>query len=331
MTCSTILQPANLEGSQKDNEYSRSTGPCLTISGFHLPDSDRTDAYNLLRLSDGRDLAYLEWGDPDGFPAFYFHGSPSSRLEGAFADAAARKYSIRLIATDRPGYGRSSFQPRRRFSDWLDDVIELADALNIERFGVAGHSGGGPHLFACGVYIDSARLKFIGALGPWGPMATPEISSGLNRVDRFYAGLAQKYPPIMRALFAPLGWTARYWPKLFFKIMSLSVSTADKEAMKDARFLEHFQRMEREAFRQGSRGGAHEAMIAFRSWGFDIAAVRVPTYIWLGAEDVFVSNQMGHYLAQTIPDAELHLISGKGHFNIANWDDIFRVCRRHIV
>ncbi len=33
-------------------------------------------------LPDGRALAYLEWGDSTGYPAFYFHGTPSSRLEG---------------------------------------------------------------------------------------------------------------------------------------------------------------------------------------------------------------------------------------------------------
>ena len=32
-------------------------------------------------LPDGRRLAYQQFGAADGFPAFYFHGTPSSRLE----------------------------------------------------------------------------------------------------------------------------------------------------------------------------------------------------------------------------------------------------------
>ncbi|MBN4678485.1 alpha/beta hydrolase, partial [Pandoraea nosoerga] len=70
-----------------------------------LPERIRTDEADVLMLPDGRALAYLEWGDSTGYPAFYFHGTPSSRLEGAFADGAARRTGFRLIAIDRPGYG----------------------------------------------------------------------------------------------------------------------------------------------------------------------------------------------------------------------------------
>lgn len=47
-----------------------------------LPERIRTDEADVLMLPDGRALAYLEWGDSIGYPAFYFHGTPSSRLEG---------------------------------------------------------------------------------------------------------------------------------------------------------------------------------------------------------------------------------------------------------
>jgi pimeloyl-ACP methyl ester carboxylesterase len=36
---------------------------------------------NSLTLPDGRKVAYAEFGQPDGYPVLYFHGSPSSRLE----------------------------------------------------------------------------------------------------------------------------------------------------------------------------------------------------------------------------------------------------------
>lgn len=295
-----------------------------------IPRGDRTEEFALLALPDGRELAFLEWGDPEGFPAFYFHGTPSSRLEGAFADAAARKQGFRLIATDRPGFGRSDFQPGRRFGDWPRDVCALADHLGIDAFGVVGHSGAGPHLFACGAFIERRRLQFIGALGPWGPIASADVTTGLNALDRFYMGLARRLPWSLRAAFAPLGWSATYWPGLFFGVMEAAVSRTDKAALRNEAFLDTFRRMEREAFRQGSRGGAHEAMIAFRPWDFDVAQVRVPTYIWLGEEDLFVPVAMGRYLGERIPGAELHLVPGKGHFNIENWNDIFAACAGRI-
>ena len=89
--------------------------------------------------------------------------------------------------------------------------------------------------------------------------------------------------------------------------------------------------MEREAFRQGSRGPAQEALMAYRPWGFDVAAVQVPVHVWLGEEDVFVPNAMGQYLERTLPDVEFQLVPKKGHFNIENWADILAACRRRIV
>ena len=62
---------------------------------------------------DGRALGYAEYGDRAGKPVFYFHGFPGSRLEIGPASAAASDTRVRLIAVDRPGYGRSDFKPAR--------------------------------------------------------------------------------------------------------------------------------------------------------------------------------------------------------------------------
>ena len=53
-----------------------------------------------LRLATGRLLAYDEHGAVDGTPIFYFHGSPSTRLEWHLfgSDALARKLKVRVIS-----------------------------------------------------------------------------------------------------------------------------------------------------------------------------------------------------------------------------------------
>jgi pimeloyl-ACP methyl ester carboxylesterase len=277
-------------------------------------------------LADGRRLAYGEWGDPGGFPVFYCHGTPGSRLEGAFADRPARSRQLRIVAPDRPGYGRSTFQPSRRFRDWPDDLSALSDSLGLARYGVVGHSGAGPHLFACGAFLPPERLAFVGALGPWGPVATPEIMAGLNRLDRLYARLAQRTPSVMRASFAPIGWCARYWPAMFVRLLEAAVSPPDKAALRDAEVRRVLRSSELEAFRQGGRGAAHEAGIAYRAWDFDLAQVRVPTHIWLGEEDIFVSREMGRYLERTIPGVDFRWVPGAGHLDVSLWDGILTAC-----
>ena len=305
-------------------------GLSMTPEPQFPPGKIRENECAVFQLADGRALAYMEWGRRDGFPVFYFHGTPSSRLEGAFADQAAARCGFRLIAIDRPGFGRSAFQKKRRFKDWPGDVCALADGLGVKEFGVAGHSGAGPHLFACGVFVEAARLKFIGGLGPWGPVATPAIRSSMNSLDRFFTGVARRAPWVMGAAFAPLGWAATYWPGLFFRIMKSAVSPADRERMRDGDVMRIFRAMQCEAFRQGARGGAYEAYLAFTDWGFDIADVRTPTHIWVGDEDIWISQEMGRYLERTIPHVDFHWAKGKGHFNIENWDDIFAACKTHL-
>jgi len=84
-------------------------------------------------LPDGRDLGWLELGDPEGVPVFAFHGTPGSRLQFEIEDSPIRAAGLRLICPDRPGYGLSTFQLGRRLVDWPADVAYLADHLGIDR------------------------------------------------------------------------------------------------------------------------------------------------------------------------------------------------------
>jgi pimeloyl-ACP methyl ester carboxylesterase len=102
-----------------------------------------SSAQNVL-LSDGRKLAFCQYGDANGRPLLYLHGAGSSRLEPAYADGYARQQGIRLIPIDRPGYGRSTAKHDYRFLSVARDVLELADALQLGRFSVAGMSAGAP-------------------------------------------------------------------------------------------------------------------------------------------------------------------------------------------
>ncbi|MGI4944133.1 MAG: alpha/beta fold hydrolase, partial [Janthinobacterium lividum] len=94
-------------------------------------------------------ISVEEYGDPAGPPVLYFHGWPASRLEaGLIPDL-----SVRLLALDRPGYGRSTPQPGRTLLDWPADVAAVADRLGLAKFHVVGLSGGGPYAAACALAL----------------------------------------------------------------------------------------------------------------------------------------------------------------------------------
>jgi pimeloyl-ACP methyl ester carboxylesterase len=93
--------------------------------------------------SGGRVLGVSEAGDPAGVPVLTLHGSPGAGLIYGLVDRDARQRGIRMLAYDRPGYGRSTPQPGRSVADCANDVRAIAATLGIDRLGVWGISGGG--------------------------------------------------------------------------------------------------------------------------------------------------------------------------------------------
>jgi pimeloyl-ACP methyl ester carboxylesterase len=87
------------------------------------------------RTQDGRNLSYVEVGDPHGPLVIHNHGGPSTRFEARLFANSASKNRLRLICVDRPGMGQSSPQEIRTYSGWADDLITIADALGYHKFG----------------------------------------------------------------------------------------------------------------------------------------------------------------------------------------------------
>ena len=112
-----------------------------------LPTLDTSERYhNTVQLPDGRTLAWAEAGSPSGFPVFFLHGFPGSRMEARGLEDIGRRHDLRFICPERPGYGMSTFQPGRRLLDWPVDLRFLArEHLDMKRYSVLGGSGGGPH------------------------------------------------------------------------------------------------------------------------------------------------------------------------------------------
>src|SRR5690348_12319336 len=122
----------------------------------------------MIDLRDGRRVAVEEWGSPSGSPVLLLHGTPGSRLGPVPRPLVLYQLGIRLITFDRPGYGRSDRMPGRRVADVAADVLEIADALGLERFGVLGRSGGGPHALACAALLPerTTRAAVLVGLAP---------------------------------------------------------------------------------------------------------------------------------------------------------------------
>ena len=95
-------------------------------------------------LDNGQILAQ-ESGDLEGFPVFFVHPAPGSRVVFSPQREHAEKHGIRLLTYSRPGYGGSSRRQGGSVLDGASDIISIADHLGIDSFSVFGYAEGGPY------------------------------------------------------------------------------------------------------------------------------------------------------------------------------------------
>lgn len=102
-----------------------------------------------IALANGAIAHYVEAGPPDGSPVMLLHGG----LPGSSGTAGWRfmlpylaELGLRVIAPDRPGFGQADTRPehwpRRGFLSWMQYVVDLLDALGIDRVRLGGNSQG---------------------------------------------------------------------------------------------------------------------------------------------------------------------------------------------
>ncbi|WP_432971767.1 alpha/beta fold hydrolase [Dactylosporangium sp. CA-233914] len=146
-----------------------------------------------LTLPDGRRLSWAEHGDPAGAPVVFLPGTPGSPADRPDGNALA---GIRLIAVDRPGYGRSTPARRPTLLGVAGDVEVLMRTLGIECFGVAGFSGGAPYAVACGARFPH-RLTGVVVAAFTGPDRELHTVHGRERRQvwalRHVPGLGRRY------------------------------------------------------------------------------------------------------------------------------------------
>jgi pimeloyl-ACP methyl ester carboxylesterase len=283
-----------------------------------LPALESTCAQTIcqrITLADGRRLGFAEFGDRQGKPVFYFHGFPGSRLEAKLAERIALDRHVRFIGIDRPGYGLSDFKPDRKFTDWPDDVTELADTLGIDRFSILGVSGGGPYAAACACKIPD-RLDAVGIICGMGPVDVPALMQNMPWTYRQGLRLAGRFAEIATTAYAFPAIFLRNYPERVLFILSGKVAGPDKTALKNNELTAVLSASFREAFRQSLRWPAEDVVLYSRPWGFRLQDIRIRVHLWHGEKDWIVPPQMACYMARNIPDCRATFYPDEGHFSI---------------
>jgi pimeloyl-ACP methyl ester carboxylesterase len=272
----------------------------------------RTDD-QVFHLPDGRRLGFAEYGARGGRPLLFFHGTPGARVLARVAHEVAFSHNVRLIAPERPGFGRSEFQAGRRIADWPDDVAALADALGLDRFAVAGVSGGGPYALACALRLPE-RIPIVGIVSGMVPLDEPASAAALPLRERRIFALLRRAPWVGRALAAAAVPVARRYPNQAFDLLAARALVPDRTILQRPEIRAGLIDDMREALGGGGHGAIHELVLFSRPWGFRPADVQVPVVLWHGEADAQVPIAIARRLARQIPTCQARFLAGAGHF-----------------
>jgi pimeloyl-ACP methyl ester carboxylesterase len=270
-------------------------------------------------LPDGRVLAYAEFGRPDGLPALYFHGSPSSRLEPLLADEGTlHRLGLRIIAPDRPGMGGSDFQLGRGFSDWPRDVTALADSLGLGQFAVWGYSGGCPYVAACAAKIPERLTAAVIVAGAW-RMDWPEVAAGLRFPNRLMMLLARHAPWLLGLMFQAMASMGQGAPEKELAGMKGRVCTADyRWFAQDYRRFATLGRIVREALRPGTKGAVWDMRLYIRKFDFRLDEIRVPLRLFHGEQDANYPLTAVRRALRDLPTAQLTTYADEAHLSLSS-------------
>src|SRR3954449_11180687 len=233
-------------------------------------------------------------GRPEGQPLIFSHGFGCDQNMWRFV-APAFEDDFRVVLFDHAGAGGSdpaAYDPQRHGSleGYAEDVLEICRALDAHDVVFVGHSVSAmigaladlaePQRFAKLVMV-SPSPRYIDDESYVGGFSDGDIDELLQSLDSNY-----------------LGWSSAMAPVI--------MGNPDRPELGEE-LTESFCRTDPEI----ARNFAH---VTFRSDNrADLADVKVPTLVLQCMSDVIAPVEVGRYVADAIPNAELVMLSATGH------------------
>jgi 2-hydroxymuconate-semialdehyde hydrolase len=236
---------------------------------------------------------YLELGQGD--PVVLLHGSGPgvSALANWRFTMPVLARDRRAIAPDLLGFGRTetSRPARVDLGAWVDQVVELADALGMETFDVVGNSMGGAIALALAVR-HPARVRRLVTMGTLGvPVA---ITPALDAVWGYRPDLGE-----MRRIIGLFAWDQRY------------AQDEDLVRLRYETSLEPSVRGPYEAMFPAPRQAAVDAAVVPEA---DLRALPHPALLVHGQADRVVPLETSLALSGLLPNARLAIFPRCGHW-----------------
>lgn len=285
-----------------------------------------------MTTADGRVIAWMDGGDPRGYPVIGLHGTPGCRLSRWPDDSVYAEAGVRYVTTDRAGYGLSSRHRGRSVADEAHDVLAVADALGFGRFAIVGGSGGGPHALACAALLPG-RVERVACQSSLAPLGV----RGLTR--------AQWLDGMEEEIAAELVWAEAGEDVLTREmqrsqrlmeqrladdpgtLMGEGAPAGDVAFLRRTDVVAALGRIIAEQARNGVGGSVDDTLAFARDWGFDLAGLTCPVLLTYGDADTSCPVAHGRFLAAAIPTVTVVETAGGGHLPSDPRDEILATHR----
>jgi len=279
----------------------------------------------IITLPDGRQLGYLVAGK--GVPVLYFHGTASSRLEALLLKPFINQ-NIQLISVDRPGYGLSTYKPRKTIQDFNCDLNFLADHLGLSHFSVLGWSGGGVFALA---YMTCFSQRINRGVVVGAPNLPFDVSTAHNMPLAKYV---LKLPLIgalamqnMRRQVLKTDGSASFLRSTHGRQMLNGCSTRDEVFFSDPAWMDLMYQSMAEAFRQkdGVQAILDEHQLFLNPWNLPFKEISGKLWVWHGQEDKTCPVNNAYGIARKFEGTNLEIFPKQGH--CVMFDNLDRIVR----
>ncbi|WP_374571415.1 alpha/beta fold hydrolase [Phenylobacterium sp.] len=267
---------------QPDEAHAGGFGPAILATERGAAES--APPVRLMRLADGRRIAYRDYGAPRGRPALLVHQGLGSSLLPRGSDVLARDLGLRLICPERPGVGRSDPRHDYSFQGVGRDLAAICDGLGLEEVRVAGFMSGSAFALSAAEALGerASRVLLVSARPPG--LAPETERDARHRLVQFRRRLFRS-AWLADAVFAVM--RVQMTRNRIGRIVRTGAS-----APSDAAYLashpavvEFIADYIRESLAVSARGIADEVRAAAREEGFQAPPLAAPVALWHGADD----------------------------------------------
>ncbi|MCL2134010.1 MAG: alpha/beta hydrolase [Candidatus Bathyarchaeota archaeon] len=271
-------------------------------------------SHQITTLPDGRKLGYATIGK--GTPVMYFHGTASSRLEIHLLKQLTTKGKLQLITFDRPGYGLSTYKPRKNLQDINSDLNFLADHLNIKQFNVLGWSGGGAFALAYMTHFPQRIKRGI-------IVSTPDLPFDASTAHNIpFVKYVMKLPFLgkiamrnMRQQVLKTKDTEAFLRSNQGKQMLRTCSNRDLTFFSDPIWMGLMHQSIAEAFRQNNSINVvlEEHKLFLKPWNIPFKNIGNKLNVWQGTEDKTCPIKNAYSIAHKVKGCNLEIFPKQGH------------------